>query len=370
MIDPLTPELEDLQRRVCEFFSEPRRSEENGDLEFCRQLVAEMGHAGLLSFVTPSPSARNLCFLRYQIAQHSALADLGFAMQGLGSYPVSLAGNEEQKSTYLSDVAQGKRIAAFAMTEPDAGSDAASMSLRAVKKDGGYVLNGAKTLISNAGLANFYSLFARTSEGPKGITAFIVDSGIPGLRTIPQELVAIHPIGRLELQDCFVPESKRLGKEGEGLKIAYSTLDVFRSSVGAAAAGMAQRAFQEAIAYAGKRQQFGKPLAELQGVQFMIAEMAQLLQASRLLIWDAASRKDNGARTTLESAIAKSFATESAQRIIDQSLQIHGGAGLIRGSITERLYRDIRALRIYEGATEVLKTLIARQYLTQSPSTK
>ena len=363
---PDLPELKPLQESVDRLFSEPELVEENGDPGFCRNLVKKMGKAGLLRHVAPSPSVRNLCFLRYAIAQKTALGDLLFAMQGLGSYPISLAGSAEQKQQYLPFVAEGALICGFAITEPEAGSDAAGLRLRAEKTAGGYVLNGTKTLISNAGLADFYTLFARTSDGTRGISAFILETSNSGLRTKRQELLAVHPIGQLELENCFVPDSHRLGSEGDGLKIAYATLDVFRSSVGAAATGMAERAFQEAVQYAKKRSQFGKPLSEFQGIQFKIAEMAQLLQASRLLIWDAATKKDSGtARITLESAIAKSFATEASQQIIDQSLQIHGGIGLLKGSITERLYRDIRALRIYEGATEVLKTIIATHYLRE-----
>lgn len=353
----------ELTRRVDDFFADPRHVVEDGSPAHCRAMVQGMGAAGLLEYVAPEPSSRNLCALRQRIAYHSALGDLLFAMQGLGSFPISLSGSNEQKQKYLPAVARGEAIAAFAITEPEAGSDAGSLRLRAERVEGGYKLTGTKTLISNAGLADFYTLFARTSEGPHGITAFIVDASIRGFRAQPVELIAVHPIGQLHLSECFVPRENRLGAEGDGLKIAYSTLDVFRASVGAAATGMAERAFDEAIRYAKIRQQFGKPLAELQGIQFKIAEMAQALHASRLLVWDAASKKDEGVRTTLESAIAKSYATEAAQRIIDEALQIHGGIGLLRGSITERLYRDIRALRIYEGTTEVLKTLIAREYL-------
>jgi len=366
MISPLAGELQALQGSVNRLFLQPGLTEENGDLGFCRDLVKEMGEAGLLRHVAPSPSVRNLCFLRYAIAQKTALGDLLFAMQGLGSYPISLAGSAEQKQEYLIRVAEGTLICGFAITEPEAGSDAGALRVRAERTAGGYLLHGTKTLISNAGLADFYTLFARTSEGSRGISAFIVEASNPGLHTKPQELLAVHPIGQLELENCFVPESHRLGSEGDGLKIAYGTLDVFRSSVGAAAIGMAERAFQEAVQYAKRRFQFGKSLAEFQGIQFKIAEMAQSLQAAKLLIWDAATKKDSGAaRITLESALAKSFATEAAQQIIDQSLQIHGGIGLLKGSITERLYRDIRALRIYEGATEVLKSIIAAHYLKE-----
>ncbi|HEY4492833.1 MAG TPA: acyl-CoA dehydrogenase, partial [Acidobacteriota bacterium] len=244
----------------------------------------------------------------------------------------------------------------------EAGSDAGAMQLTASLKSNGYMLNGKKTLISNAGLADFYTVFARTAEGSRGITAFIVEASDAGLRIHPQDLMAVHPIGAMEFDDCILPADRRLGTEGDGLKIAYSTLDVFRSSVAAAGVGMAERAFQEAVNFARNRKQFGKPLSEFQAIQFKIAEMAELLQASKLLVWEAALKKDQGApRITLESAIAKSFATEAAQKIIDQSLQIHGGIGLIKGSITERLYRDIRALRIYEGTTEILKSIIAQQ---------
>jgi acyl-CoA dehydrogenase len=364
MIQPLPSEFQELQNKVGDFFQNEKWSNDDESLPFCRNLLQELGNAGLIRFISPVSSVRHLCFLRYAIANKTGLGDLLFAMQGLGSYPIALAGTPQQKDQYLPEVAKGERIAAFAMTEPQAGSDAGAMSMRAEATKDGYILNGTKTLISNAGLADFYTLFARTSEGSRGVTAFILDASSRGLECTPQQLIAAHPIGRLDLQNCFIPSSKRLGNEGEGLKIAYSTLDIFRPSVAAAAVGMAERAFQEAIQYAKTRKQFGKSIAEFQGIQFKIAEMAQLLQASKLLVWDAASKKDAGAsRITLEAALAKSYATEAAQRIIDESLQIHGGIGLLKGSITERLYRDIRALRIYEGATEVLKTLIAHQYL-------
>jgi acyl-CoA dehydrogenase len=356
--------MEPLEQQIQKFFSDSTWTAENGDLQFCRSFVREMGEAGLLHYAAPVTTVRELCLARWAIARETALGDLLFAMQGLGSYPIFLAGTDAQKLQYVNAASTGAAVAAFAMTEPDAGSDAGSMSLHAEKKGDGYVLNGSKTLISNAGLADFYTLFARTADGSKGVTAFIVEASTIGLQVHPQELVAVHPIGTLELQDCFVPESQRLGSEGDGLKIAYSTLDVFRSSVGAAAGGMAERAYQEAISYAKKRRQFGKPLAEFQAIQFKIAEMAQLLHASKLLVFDAAAKKDSGAdRITLESAIAKSYATEAAQQIIDQALLIDGGVGLLRGYITERLYRDIRALRIYEGTTEILKSVIASQVL-------
>jgi acyl-CoA dehydrogenase len=363
MIEPFSSDHQNLKTKVDEFFKSGKWSEDNPSNDYCRAMIRAMGDAGLLKYTAPSPSSRDLCFLRYCIAQHTAIGDLLFAMQGLGSYPVSIAGSELLKAKYLSGVAEGKLISAFAITEPEAGSDAGALSLRAEKSGSDYVLNGTKTFISNAGLADFYTIFARTSEGNKGVTAFVLDAATPGLQITALDLISVHPIGRLDLKDCRIPENHRLGIEGEGFKVAMMTLDVFRSSVAAAATGMAERALYEAITYAKKRRQFGKSLAEFQAVQFKIAEMAQLLRSSKLLVWDAAVRKDGGVRTTLESAIAKSFATESAQQIIDQALQLHGGAGLIKGSITERLYRDIRALRIYEGTTEVLKSIIAAQYL-------
>jgi acyl-CoA dehydrogenase len=364
MISPLNPELQELQLQVREFFKNEKWTVENESADFCRSMVRAFGDAGFLKNVSPSPTARTLCFLRYAIAYESALGDVLFAMQGLGSFPISLAGNSEQKKYFLSGVANGNLIAAFAMTEPEAGSDAGSMKTSATKSAGGYILNGTKTLISNAGIANFYTLFARTSDGNRGISAFILDASSQGLEIRSQEIIAAHPMGQLILKDCFVPESHLLGQKGEGLKIAFTTLDLFRPSVGAAATGMAERAFQEAVRFVKSRSQFGKNLSEFQSIQLKIAEMAQQLQASKLLVWDAASRKDAGAeRITLEAAIAKSYATEAAQNIIDQALQIHGGVGLLKGSITERLYREIRALRIYEGTTEILKLLIAQQFL-------
>src|SRR5262245_14017971 len=226
MIDPLPAEYEGMKSAVADFFSNAWLQEENSDYEFCRKVVRSMGGSGLLKYVTPSPSSRDLCFLRYCIAQYSAVADLLFAMLGLGSFPLSVAGNEEQKNKYLAGVSAGELIAAFAMTEPEAGSDARYMQLKAEKKNGGYVLNGTKTLISNAGLADFYTVFARTSDSTKGISAFVVDANLDGLHTIPMELIAAHPIGQLEFRNCFVSQSQLLGAEGDGLKIAMSTLHV------------------------------------------------------------------------------------------------------------------------------------------------
>jgi len=366
MISQLPPEFEQLVRSVDQLFGDASLTEENESNEFCRNFVRELAKAELLNVFSASPSVRAICLLRYLIAQQTPLGDLLFAMQGLGSYPIVLAGNPEQKAHYLKGVSSGQLIAAFAITEREAGSDPAAMRARAEKTAHGYRLSGIKTLISNAGLADFYTVFVRTGESSRGITAFILDADTTGLMVHPLHLIGAHPIGELHFENCEIPESARLGNEGEGLKIAYSTLDIFRSTVAAAATGMAERAFREAVSFAKKRVQFGKPISDFQAIQFKIAEMAQYLEASKLLIWNAATKKDQGAaRITVESAIAKSFATEAAQQIIDQSLQIHGGVGLMKGSITERLYRDIRALRIYEGTTEILKSVIAQQILKE-----
>ncbi|HJZ12549.1 MAG TPA: acyl-CoA dehydrogenase family protein, partial [Acidobacteriota bacterium] len=267
MITPLSNEFVRLQEQVDDIFHQDQWTEESGDLAFCRNLVKQLGNAGVLNFLREAPSVRELCFLRYAIAQKTALGDLLFAMQGLGSYPIVLAGTAHQKAHYLDRVISGDWIAAFAMTEPEAGSDAGAMQLTASLKSNGYMLNGKKTLISNAGLADFYTVFARTAEGSRGITAFIVEASDAGLRIHPQDLMAVHPIGAMEFDNCILPADRRLGNEGDGLKIAYSTLDVFRSSVAAAGVGMAERAFQEAVNFARNRKQFGKPLSEFQAIQ-------------------------------------------------------------------------------------------------------
>ncbi len=327
---------------------------------YYRYLVpAEFGGA------LPTVDVCSICVLREELAYRNAAADSVFAVQGLGSHPVLLGGDEAQKKRLLSHVADGSALFAFALTEPDAGSDVAALSTTARKEGEGYVLTGRKRFISNAGIATHYTVFARTSEGPKGITAFVVPSHVPGFRVASRmELLGDHPIGELELDGCYVPADARLGTEGTGMHLALSTLDVFRCTVGAAAVGMAARALDEAVRYAKERRQFGAPLAELQGVQFLLAESAAELDASRLLVHRAAAAKDSGKRrVTYEAAVAKLFATEAAQRIIDRALQVHGGNGVVKGFAVERLYRDIRALRIYEGASEVQKVVIARQLL-------
>ncbi len=320
----------------------------------------------------PSIEVRSICAIREELAYRNASADAVLAVQGLGSHPVLLAGDDGQRRELLPRVADGTALFAFALTEPEAGSDVAAISTSARREGNQYLLDGTKRFISNAGIATHYTVFARTAPGPRGLSAFIVPSNAPGFRVMAQlEMLAEHPIADLAFEGCRIPASARVGAEGEGMKIALSTLDVFRATVGAAAVGMARRALDEAVAYAQKRKQFGAPLASLQGVQFLLAESAAELDAARLLVHRAAATKDSGAaRVTYESAVAKLFATEAAQRIIDRCLQIHGGIGLVKGNPLERLYRDIRALRIYEGASEVLKVVIARHLLESVATSK
>jgi acyl-CoA dehydrogenase len=292
-----------------------------------------------------------------------------FGVQALGSYPIALAGSEEQQRRYLPPLAKGERIAAFALTEPNAGSDVSAISTQAERDANGYRLNGVKHFISNAGIAHTYVVFASTQPEAKakGLSAFIVESNSAGF-TVKEKtpLLSPHPIGVVAFDDCFVPQHQLLGGEGEGLKIALSTLDTLRCTVGAAAVGFAQRALDEAVGYSRKRRQFGHALAEFQGIQFGLADMATDLEAARLLVYQAASMKDEDLQEfPLKSSIAKLFATEAAQRIVDQSLQIHGANGVVAGSIMERLYRDVRALRIYEGTSEIQRLIITKHLLKQ-----
>jgi acyl-CoA dehydrogenase len=290
-----------------------------------------------------------------------------FAVQALGGYPITLAGSEEQKRRYLPKLASGDTIAAFALTEPEAGSDVSSLRTEGKKLDDTYALNGTKSFISNAGIADHYIVFAATApeKKAKGISAFIVDAAAPGLMV--KEITAVmspHPIGVIAFENCVIGADALLSVEGEGLKIAYGTLDLLRCTVGAAAVGMAQRALEEGLRYSRERRQFGRAIAEFQGIQFKLADMATELEAARLLVYEAAWSHDHaGPDAKSRSSMAKLYATEAAQRIIDQALQIHGGAGVVAGSIMERLYRDIRALRIYEGTSEIQKLVIARQLL-------
>lgn len=350
--------------------------ESEDDIELrARDLIRQLGMAEFLKHAVPRQfggvreqvEARDLCILREELARGDVLADTMFALQALGSYPITLAGSAAQKQNYLPRVASGVAIAAFAITEPEAGSDVASLQTIAVRQGEQFALNGTKRFISNAGIADFYVVFASTEpeKKAKGVSAFIVDASTPGLAVKEKtKLLSPHPIGVLEFTDCTVFESALLGGEGEGLKIALETLDLLRCSVGATAVGFAQRALEEAIRYSKTRRQFGRAIAEFQGIEFKLAEMATELEAARLLVYQAAWAHDcGGEESKQKSSMAKFYATEAAQRIVDQALQIHGGNGLIAGSIMERLYRDVRALRIYEGTSEIQKLVIARGLL-------
>ncbi|AMN43090.1 acyl-CoA dehydrogenase family protein [Rhodoplanes sp. Z2-YC6860] len=343
--------------------------------EACRARVAALGEAGLLKAVVPlsygglyqSLDVRTLCLAREILAFRDGLADFSFAMQGLGTGSISLFGSDELKRRYLPPVRDGKAIAAFALSEPEAGSDVAALAMTA-KPDGAYFrLDGEKTWISNGGIADHYVVFARTGEAPgaRGLSAFMVDGTVPGLTVAERiDVIAPHPLARLRFDGVKVPAANRLGKPGEGFKVAMATLDIFRATVGAAALGFARRALHETVEHSATRKLFGAPLADLQMTQAAIADSATEVDAAALLVYRAAWTKDQGApRVTREAAMAKMFATEAAQRVIDRAVQIHGGAGVTKGVKVEELYREIRALRIYEGATEVQKIVIAREAL-------
>ena len=308
-----------------------------------------------------------LVIARETLARHSGLADFAFTMQGLGSAPITLAGSDDLKKGYLPRVAAGAAIAAFALTEPEAGSDVAAISLSARREGGHYLLDGEKTFISNGGIADFYVVFARTGEAPgtRGISAFVVDAGTPGFEIAERiEVIAPHPLARLRFQSCRVPPTHLVGSAGEGFKIAMRSLDIFRTGVAAAALGFARRALDEALGRATTRKMFGQTLADFQLTQAALADMATEIDAAALLTYRAAWLRDvEGVATTREAAMAKMTATEGAQRVIDRAVQIFGGLGVGVGSAVERLYREIRPLRIYEGATEVQKLIIGRDLL-------
>jgi len=339
----------------------------------CRLLVRSLGAAGWLRHAVAGSEhggtgevidSRSICIIRETLSRHSGLADFAFAMQGLGSGAISLAGTPAQKARYLPSVARGESIAAFALSEPDAGSDAAALSCSAYVDGDEVILNGAKTWISNGGIADFYIVFARTAEaaGARGISAFIVETGTPGFEIIERiDVIAPHPLARLRLVDCRIPLTQRIGEGGEGFKVAMRTLDVFRTSVAAAALGMGRRALDEALHRAATRKMFGKTLGDFQLTQAKLAQMATTIDSSALLTYRAAWQRDQGANTTMEAAMAKLAATEGAQQVIDSAVQIWGGLGVVSEQPVERLYREIRALRIYEGASEVQQLIIARE---------
>ena len=343
--------------------------------DVCRAWVQILGRLGLLRHCVPAAfggarevlDSRSLCIAREMLAYRDGLADFAFAMQGLGSGPITLAGSAAQRDRWLPRVARGEAIAAFALSEPNAGSDAAALETTARRDRDGWVLDGCKTWISNGGIADFYVVFARTGEGAgaAGISAFLVEADAPGLsigERIP--LIAPHPLARLDLAACRLPGDALVGNEGEGFKLAMRTLDIFRASVGAAAVGFARRALDEASARAKSRRMFGATLADQQLTQASLGEMQAGIDAAALCVARAAWKRDvRGERTTREAAIAKLVATETAQRVVDRALQLHGGLGVRSGHVCERLYRDVRALRIYEGASEVQKLVIGRDVL-------
>ena len=341
------------------------------------RLVRALGDAGLLRACVPSAyggardavDVRSLCIARETLARASGLADFALAMQGLGAAPIGLFGNDAQKQAWLPSVASGRRVAAFALSEPDAGSDVAALSTTATRDGDAWRLDGVKTWISNAGLADFYVVFARSDpkadKASRGLSAFVVDASTPGLDPSERiDVIAPHPLGTLRFANCRVPGDALLGQPGDGFRIAMGTLDLFRSTVGAAALGFARRAFDEATARAKARRMFGRALAEFQLTQAKLGEMALSIDASALLVYRAAWTRDTqGRRVTREASMAKLFATESAQRVIDAAVQVFGGLGVVRGMPVERLYREIRALRIYEGASEVLQLIVGAQAL-------
>lgn len=341
------------------------------------ELARAMGKEGVFPLLAPTAyggaldgpfRSMTLCLVREELARTCPPAEELFAIQGLGSYPILLGGTEAQKAAWLPPLARGEQVPAFALTEPEAGSDAAALQTRAERDGDGWVLTGTKRFISNAPVADLYVVFAKTApdRGAKGISAFLVPKGAAGLSGTPMHTMAPHVIGELRFDRCRIPSANLLGAEHEGWGVAMGTLDVFRASVGAQAVGLAQAALDLALAHARARVQFGQPLAQFQAIQAKLADMATEIRAARLLVYSAARLRDAGApRVTLESSMAKLYATEMAQRVVDQAVQIHGGAGVLRGSPIERLYREVRAARIYEGTSEIQRLIIARQLLRE-----
>jgi len=372
-----TSEHRALAARVADFAEreiETRAADDEGDVdEALRGYITVLAENDLLRYAVPEGQRidlRSFCIIRETLSYSSSLADLAFTLQGLGTFAISLAASEHVRDFWLSRVRKGKAIAAFALTEPDAGSDVASLKTTARREDDSYILDGRKRFISNAGVADIYTVFARTgtrADGRAEISAFIVSARMPGLNVAGRiSMIAPHPFGELEFINCRVPAEDMIGAPGEGLRLSLQTLDQFRASVGAAACGMARRALDESLLHAKAREQFGKPLSGHQLIQEKLADMSTELDAARLLVYHAAYLKDAGAeRSTREASEAKLYATEAAGRIVDQAVQIHGGAGLVHGTTVERLYRDVRALRIYEGTSEIQKLIIANQLLKE-----
>jgi len=370
-----TEEHRNLAQSVAQFVAqeiEPRAAREEDIEDLARDFVHLLARAGLLNYAVAESKLdiRALCLIREELAYSSALADLAFVMQGLGTYAIARAAPDHVRDFWLARAARGKAIAAFALTEPNAGSDVAAIQTTARRDGETYVIDGRKRFISNAGIADFYLVFAKTGtrdDGRPVISAFVVGSKMHGFRVVERtRLIAPHPIGEIAFDQCRVPAEDMVGSEGDGFKLAMETMDTFRASVGAAACGMARRALDQAVRYSSNRKQFGRLLCEHQLVQAKLADMITELDAARLLVYRAAYAKDNGAdRITREASEAKLFATEAANRIVDSAVQIHGGTGLVSGTVVERLYRDVRALRIYEGTSEIQKLVIAGQLLKE-----
>ena len=370
------PRHSDLARQLDTWAAEHISASHGDDVDAeCKALVRALGQAGWLQHAiggmayggaSDTMDTRTICLIRETLARHNGLADFAFAMQGLGSGAISLAGSPAQKQHYLPRVARGEAIAAFALSEPEAGSDVAAMQCSAEVVGNEVVLNGTKTWISNGGIADFYVVFARTGEapGPRGISAFIVDAGTPGFEVTERiQVIAPHPLATLRFTDCRIPLTQRVGEAAEGFKIAMRTLDVFRTSVAAASLGFARRALDEALHRATTRKMFNQTLADFQLTQAKLAQMATTVDSTALLTYRAAWQRDQGRNVTREAAMAKMSATEGAQQVIDAAVQIWGGLGVVSGQTVERLYREIRSLRIYEGATEVQQLIIARELL-------
>ena len=367
----LDPHHLELGARVATFAAReiatlPEPADDAAARRVARELLALLGGAGWFAPIAEQ-HLRSCCLVREALAAAAPLADAVFALQALGTLPIVLAGSDEQKRRWVPAVLAGEAMAAFAMTEPEAGSDVAAIATTARRDGDTYVLDGTKTLISNAGIADFYVVFASTdaTRGNKGISAFLVPADTAGLRFVrPLVLAAPHPLGDIALTECRVPATSRLGADGEGFKLGLMTLDRLRPTVGAAACGMGARALNEALSHAAQRRQFGRPLADQQLIQEKLARMATELTAARLLVYRAAWEKDRGAeRITLEAAMAKAFATEAAQRAVDDAVQILGGRGVLADHPVDRLYRSVRSLRIYEGTTEIQHLVIAGQLL-------
>ncbi len=358
----LAGQVTEFATRLLEPLAEPR--DDAAARQQARDLLAKLGAAGWFQPIHDQ-DWRACCLIREALGASSPLADAVFALQALGVVPMLLSSNDAMRQRWLEPATAGRAMASFAMTEPQAGSDAASLGTKAERDGDAYVLSGTKTFISNAGIADFYTVFATTdgAKRDKGIACFVVPADTPGLRFVrPLLLSSPHPLGEIAFQKARVPATCRLDKEGEGFKLGLATLDRVRATVGAAACGMAARALSEALAHAKSRQQFGRPLADFQLIQEKLARMATELTAARLLVYRAAWEKDKGApRVTLEAAMAKSYATEAAQRIVDDAVQILGGKGVLADNPVDRLYRSVRALRIYEGTTEIQHLIIAGQ---------